>query len=158
MRSAVILWLRFLLVGILAGSLLGQVLVVLIAQANGREMPEVEHLVVPYAIAGIAAIVCFQVAVGCIWALLAMVESGRIYSTRALRWVEAIIWCGGTAAGIVVATAGHLLFLERLGGPGVPLGIMVALVTGSAFVLLMVVMRGLLATAIADRAELAEVI
>ncbi|WP_062515918.1 DUF2975 domain-containing protein [Demequina gelatinilytica] len=158
MRSVVIAWLRLLLVGILAGSLLGQVLVVLIAQANGKEAPEVEHLVVPYSIAGIAAILCFQIAVACIWALLTMVESGRIYTARALRWVEAIIWCGGTAAGIVVATAGHLLLFERLGGPGVPLGMMVAMVTGSAFVLLMVVMRGLLATAIADRAELAEVI
>lgn len=158
MNSHLITPLRFLLVGILAGSVLGQVLVVLIARANGQEAPEVAHLVAPYSIAGIAAILCFQVAVGCIWALLTMIDQGRIYSQRALRWVDAIVWCGGVAAAIVVLTAGHLLLIERLGGPGIPVIMLAALVGGSAFVLLMLVMRGLLVTAIADRAELSEVI
>ncbi|WP_062317815.1 DUF2975 domain-containing protein [Demequina maris] len=158
MNSAVINGLRALLVLVLVGSVLGQVLVVLIAQANGAEDPWFVGLEVPYSIAGIATIACFQAAVVSIWALLTMVATGRIYSRRALRWVAVIIWCGAIATGIVVATAANTWVVVGSHAPGVALGLVGSLVAGSTFVLLMIVMRGLLATAIADRAELAEVI
>ncbi|MFP5359756.1 MAG: DUF2975 domain-containing protein [Actinomycetes bacterium] len=158
MTSRVMAWLRFLLILVLVGSVLGQLLIPLIAADEGQRAPEVSHLVVPYSVAGILAVACLQAAVACIWALLGMVESGRIYTRRSLRWVEAIAWCGGLAAAICAATAAHLVGWEGIGGPGVILGGVAAVVAGGAFVLLMIVMRGLLAIAIADRSELAEVI
>jgi hypothetical protein len=52
----------------------------------------------------------------------------------------------------------HLLAFVGVGGPGAVLGLAACLAGGLAFVLLMVVMRGLLESAIADRTELDEVI
>ena len=63
-------------------------------------------------------------------------------------------WCFGAEASREI----HLLFVVGVGGPGVVLGLAACLVGGLAFVLLMVVMRGLLESAIADRTELDEVI
>ncbi len=59
------------------------------------------------------------------------------------------------SAGVLI----HLLFfVPGGGGPSVVLGLAACLVGGLAFVLLMIVMRGLLESAIADRTELDEVI
>ncbi|WP_062291260.1 DUF2975 domain-containing protein [Demequina phytophila] len=157
MTSAVITWLRFLLVLVFAGAFLGQLLVPVVAREQGDVFPEVEHLVVPYSIAGIAAIACLQAGIVCVWALLTLIGDARIFTPRALRWVDAMAACGGAAAGICALTAGHLLMTEG-GGPGIVLAGFAAMVIGGTFVLLTVAMRGLLAAAIADRAELAEVI
>ncbi|WP_062523163.1 DUF2975 domain-containing protein [Demequina silvatica] len=158
MTSAVITWLRFLLVLVLAGAFLGQLLVPVVAREQGEIFPEVEHLVVPYSIAGIGAIACVQAGIVCVWVLLSLIADRRIFTPGALRWVDAMARCGGAAAAICALTAGHLVMVEGLGGPGIVLAGFAALVIGGTFVLLTVAMRGLLAAAVADRAELAEVI
>lgn len=140
------------------GTLLAQVLVPLYARDTAMIYPEVEHLVVPYSIAGIAAIVCAQVALACVWRLLIMVAGGRIFTRDALRWVSAIIAAAGVAALICAATFWHMGWVERIGGPMVAIGLASSVVGGAAFMLLMTVMRSLLDAAIVDRDELAEVI
>ena len=52
----------------------------------------------------------------------------------------------------------HLILIEATGGPGALLALTFVVVASLGVALLMAVMRGLLAAAIADRAELAEVI
>jgi hypothetical protein len=146
--------LRVALVILLLGSVFAQVLVPVYASQVGTVNPEVAYLVVPYSMAAILFIACVQVALLVVWRLLSLVDSGVIFTRRALRWVDVIITCAVVAT---VLSAGVLVHMVRFvpGGGGPTIYFMLACIAGGlAFVLLMVVMRGLLETAIADRAEL----
>jgi hypothetical protein len=150
--------LRVVLVVLLFGTVLAQVLLPVFASEEGRIFPEVAYLVVPYSVAAILFIGCGQVALLVVWRLLSMVDGGVIFTRRALRWVDVITACGAVATALSAGVMIHMLgFVPGGGGPMIYyLGACV--VGGLAFLLLMVVMRGLLASAIADRTELDEVI
>ena len=158
MNRLAIQLLRVALVFLLLGSVLAQVLVPVIASETGTRFPEVAHLVVPYSVAGILVIACGQVALLAVWRLLSLVNGGVIFTRKALRWVDVITACAAVAAVLNAGTMIHLLFFVGVGGPGVVLALAANLAGGLAFVLLMLVMRGLLESAIADRAELEGVI
>lgn len=150
--------LRVALVVLLLGTVLAQVLVPVQATMVGTAIPEVAYLVVPYSVAAILFIVCVQVALLVVWRLLSLVDGGVIFTRRALRWVDVIIGCAVVAT---VLSAGVLIHMLRFvpGGGGPTIYFMLACIAGGlAFVLLMIVMRGLLESAIADRTELDEVI
>ena len=149
--------LRVVLVILLIGSVLAQILVPVVASRSAGIFPEVEYLVIPYSVAGILAIACVQVALLIVWRLLSMVDGGVIFTRRALRWVDGIIACAVVATVLCAGPLIHLLAVHG-GGPGILVGLAACLAGGLAFVLLMVVMRGLLVSAIADRTELDEVI
>jgi hypothetical protein len=157
MNELVIRLLRVALVVLLLGSVLGQVLVPLFASQAAKTFPEIEYLVVPYSVAGILVIACGQVALLVVWRLLSLVSSGVIFTRSALRWVEVITICGAVAMVLSAGVMTHLLAVHG-GGPGIILGLAATLACGVTFVLLMIVMRGLLESAIADRAELDGVI
>ena len=150
--------LRVALVFLLLGTVFAQLLVPVAASQFGTANPEVAYLVVPYSVAAILFIACVQVALFVVWRLLSLVDGGVIFTRRALRWVDAIIACAIVATVLSVGVLVHMLgFVPGGGGPMIYY--MVVCVTGGlAFVLLMVVMRGLLESAIADRSELDEVI
>ena len=150
--------LRVALVVLMLGTVLAQVLLPVFASEEGRIFPEVAYLVVPYSVAGILFIACVQVALLVVWRLLSLVDDGVIFTRRALRWVDVITACAAVATVLSAGVLIHLLFFVGIGGPGVVLGLPACLAGGLAFVLLMVVMRGLLESAIADRTELDEVI
>jgi hypothetical protein len=150
--------LRVALVVLLLGTLLAQVLLPVFASEEARIFPEVAYLAVPYSVAGILFFACVQVALVVVWRLLSLVEDGVIFTRRALRWVDVITACAAVATVLSAGVLVHLLFVVGVGGPGVVLGLPACLAGGLAFVLLMVVMRGLLESAIADRTELDEVI
>jgi hypothetical protein len=150
--------LRVALVVLLLGTVLAQVLLPVFASEEGRIFPEVAYLVVPYSVAGILFIACVQVALLVVWRLLSLVDDGVIFTRRALRWVDVITACAAVATVLSAGVLIHLLFFVGIGGPSVVLGLPASLAGGLAFMLLMVVMRGLLESAIADRTELDEVI
>ena len=150
--------LRVALVVLLLGFVFAQVLLPVVAHAAGTTYPELAYLVVPYSVAGILAIACGQVALLLVWLLLSLVSGGVIFTRRALRWVDVITACAAVATVLTAGPMIHLLFFVGVGGPGVVLGLAACLAGGLAFVLLMIVMRGLLESAIADRTELDEVI
>jgi hypothetical protein len=149
--------LRVALVVLLLGTVLAQVLLPVFASEEGGIYPEVAYLVVPYSVAGILAIACGQVVLLVVWRLLSMVNGGGIFTRRALRWVDVITACAVVATVLSAGPMIHLLFFVGVGGPLI-LWLAACLAGGLAFVLLMVVMRGLLESAIADRTELDEVI
>jgi hypothetical protein len=149
--------LRVALVVLLLGAVLAQVLLPVFASDEGGIYPELAYLVVPYSVAGILAIACGQVALLVVWRLLSMVGGGVIFTRRALRWVDVITACAAIATVLSAGPMIHLLFFVGVGGPLI-LWLGACLACGLAFVLLMVVMRGLLESAIADRSELDEVI
>jgi hypothetical protein len=150
--------LRVALLVLLLASVLAQVLVPVYASQVGARFPEVAHLVVPYSLAAILFIGCGQLALLAIWRLLSLVDGGIIFTRRAVRWVDVIVTCGAAATFLTVLVLIHMLrFVPGGGGPMVYY-LAGCIAAGIAFVLLMVVMRGLLLAAVADRAELDEVI
>ena len=149
--------LRVALVVLLLGTVLAQVLVPVYASQVGTTFPEVAYLVVPYSVAAILFIACGQVALLVVWRLLSLVDDGVIFTRRALRWVDVIAACAAVATVLCAGPIVHLLFFVGVGGPLI-LWLAAILAGGLAFVLLMVVLRGLLESAIADRTELDEVI
>jgi hypothetical protein len=96
-------------------------------------------------------IVTLQVSAVCIWQLLTMVRRGSVFSPAAFRYVDVIIGA--------VATASVLLFLVAvLLAPGSVAPGIVGLICGASLVtagiaLLVLVMRMLLAQAVAREAE-----
>ena len=150
--------LRVALVVLLLGTVFVQVLLPVFASEEGRIFPEVAYLVVPYSVAAILFIGCGQVALLAVWRLLSMVDGGVIFTRRALRWVDVIIACAAVATVLSAGVWIHMVaFVPGSGGP-MFYYLAACVACGLAFVLLMVVMRGLLLAAVADRAELDEVI
>ena len=150
--------LRVPLVIPLLGTVLAQVLLPVFASEEGRIFPEVAYLVVPYSVAAIIFIACGQVALLVVWRLLSMVNGGVIFTRRALRWVDVITACAAVATALSAGVLIHMLGFVPDGG-GLMIYYLAACVAGGlAFVLLMVVMRGLLESAIANRTELDETI
>jgi Protein of unknown function (DUF2975) len=139
-------------------SVFAQIAVPAYASEVGARFPEVAHLVVPYSVAAILFIGCGQVALLAIWRLLSLVDGGVIFTRRAVRWVDVMVGCGVVATILTIAVLIHMLgFVPGGGGPMIYY-LVGGIAGGLAFVLVMVVMRGLLLSAVADRAELDEVI
>jgi hypothetical protein len=150
--------LRVALIVFLLISVLVQVLVPVWASGEGARVPEVAYLVVPYSVAAILFIACGQVVLLAVWRLLSFVGEGIIFTRRAVRWVDVIIVCAAVAATLTAIVLVHMLgFVPDGGGPTVYL-LAVCIALTLAFALLMIVMRGLLEAATADRAELDGVI
>ena len=129
---------QVILVVLFLGTVVAQLLIPLVAAEAGRLYPEVA-LVAVFRLAGLSA-------------------GGRVFARGALRWVDVVI---GAALAVAALSAGvwvHLILIEATGGPGALLALTFVVVASLGVALLMAVMRGLLAAAIADRAELAEVI
>jgi hypothetical protein len=151
-------FLRVALVVLLLGTVLAQVLVPVFASEVGTTFPEVAYLVVPYSVAAILFIGCGQVALLVVWRLLSLVSGGVIFTRRSVRWVDVITSCAAVATVLSAGVLIHMLgFVPGGGGPMIYY-LAACVAGGLAFVLLMVVMRGLLVSAIADRTELDEVI
>src|SRR5450759_3924997 len=150
--------LRVALVVLLLGTVLAQVLVPVFASEVGTTFPEVAYLVVPYSVAAILFIGCGQVAALGGWRRLSLVSGGGIFSRRSVRWVDVIASCAAVATVLSAGVLIHMLGFVPGGGGPMHYYLAACVAGGLAFVLLMVVMRGLLVSAIADRTELDEVI
>ncbi|MGP3533341.1 DUF2975 domain-containing protein [Microbacterium sp. RD1] len=145
----------------LAGSVFVQVVIVPLVWVDLENEPLAGR--VSLVVLAVLGIVTMQVFAVCVWQLLALVGRGAVFSDAAFRYVDIII--GAIAAASVLALVLAVLLAPGGAAPGV-----VALVGGASFVLggmalLVVVMRTLLAQAIAReqealqlRAELSEVI
>lgn len=121
-------------------------------------MTEVQHLIWPFAIIGILAIVCFQVVLGTIWHLLTLADRGAIFSGTALRSATILAVACGAATVFAAYPFFHLLFVLHLGGPGVILGFLGVGAVGTTITLLILTLRTILEAAISNRLELDEVI
>ncbi len=143
------------LVVLLLGSVLAQLLVPVYASQVATTHPEVAYLVVPYSVAAILFIACGQVALLTVLRLLSMIGGGVIFTPRALRWVDVITACVVVATVLSVGVWIHMRAYVPGGGGPATLYLTAGVVAGLAFVLLMIVIRGLLESAIADRTALA---
>jgi len=153
MSTIVVPTLRAVLAVAFAGSLavLG-VMVPLLAADLDDLSPEAEHLRVPVLVIVVLGILTVQVVLVCVWRLLSMVRAGTVFSHASFRYVD-IVLGAVTAAALLVFALGVVLAPGEAVAPGVVLlvggaGVLVVLAA-----LVVLVLRMLLAQAVARDAQ-----
>lgn len=161
-----ILALRAVLVLALAGSVFVQAVMVPLLAVDleedfNRDVADVRVAIIVIVLLGI---VLTQVVMVCVWRLVTMARAGTVFSHAAFRYVDVVI-AAIAAASLLTFVLGVVLAPGEAAAPGVVLliGGLAVLIAGVALVV--VVMRALLAQAVARdveaqglRAELDEVI
>jgi hypothetical protein len=165
MGRLTILALRIVLVNALAGSLFVQaVMLPLISRDLRGADGEVLALRAPLLVLIALGILTTQVVMVCLWRLVTMVRRGTVFSHAAFRYVDVII-AAVAAAALLLYLLGVVLAPGTAVAPGIVLLIGGAATVVAGIALVVVVMRSLLAQAVARdveahhlRAELDEVI
>ena len=133
------------LVVVLTGTVVVQVLLALQADATGREFPEVEHLVVPYAAAAIGAVALLQVALFAGWRILSTVAVARLPSAQAMTWLDVIIVCTAGFSTLSLLVLLHVVLVVTAAGALLPL--VACVVLGGSSTSSLIGVRDLLRTA-----------
>ncbi|GGW23875.1 DUF2975 domain-containing protein [Streptomyces galilaeus] len=165
MGRLTVLALRGVIVALLTGSVFVQAVIVPLL---GRDLDEADtELAYPpaaFLVTVILGIVTAQVVLVCVWRLVTMVRRGTVFSHAAFRYVHIVIGAF-VAAALLMFTLGVLLAPGEAVAPGVVLLIGGAVMAILGVALIVLVLRMLLAQAVARdveatrmRAELAEVI
>lgn len=148
--------LRAVLVALFAGSVFVQaVMVPLLAKDLEGLNPEYAYLRIPFLAIMVLGMVTGQVVLVCVWRLVTMVRRGTVFSHAAFRYVHIIIGAVVAAALVVFSLAVTLAPGEAV-APGIVLlicGVSLAIL-GVALVVL--VLRMLLAQAVARDVEAAQ--
>jgi hypothetical protein len=145
--------LRIVLVGALVGSVLVQtVMVPLLATDLDGADPEVLGLRPHLIVIIVLGIVTTQVVMVCVWRLLTMVRRGTVFSHAAFRYVDVVIGAIAAAA-LLLFALGFLLAPGEAVAPGIVLLIGGAAAVTAGIALVVVVMRQLLAQAVARDSE-----
>ena len=153
MSRLTILALRLVIAGGLLGSLFVQtVMVPLLAIDMRGADPEVLALRAPLIVIVVLGIVTVQVVMVCVWRLLTMVRRGTVFSHAAFRYVDVVIGAVAVAS-LLLFGLGVLLAPGEAVAPGVVLLIGGAAVLVAGIGLVVLVMRTLLAQAVARDAE-----
>jgi hypothetical protein len=153
MGRLTIVALRIVLGAVLVGSLLVQaVMVPLVAidlDEAGSELADVRGPIIVILVLGIMTI---QVTAICVWRLLTMVRRGTVFSPAAFRYVD-VVFGAAAAASLLTFAFGVALAPGEAVAPGVVLliGGLAVLVAGVALIVL--VLRMLLAQAVARDSE-----
>jgi len=136
-------------VGVLLAALLGLQAWVVPNVADGfaQIAPEFEGLRTPgVALVGIL-LLCVQLALLCVWRLLALAGDGRLFEDRSFRWVDAIIGCVGAAMVLVVVGCG-VIGEAGAGSPFILVLCVLAVALGLAIALLLGALREVLRRAV----------
>ena len=153
MSRLTILALRLVIAGGLLGSLFVQtVMVPLLAIDMRGADPEVLALRTPLIVIVVLGIVTVQVVMVCVWRLLTMVRRGTVFSHAAFRYVDVVIGAVAVAS-LLLFGLGVLLAPGEAVAPGVVLLVGGAAVLVAGIALVVLVMRTLLAQAVARDAE-----
>ncbi|MGP0224498.1 DUF2975 domain-containing protein [Paenarthrobacter sp. NCHU4564] len=158
-----ILALRLVIAMVLAGSLFVQVWMVPLISADLSNAGAPDGLRIAFLVIVVLGIACVQVVAFCVWRLLTMVRRGTVFSHGAFRFVDVIFWAVAIAAVLVFSIA--VLLAPGDVAPGIVMLICGAALMTGGVALLVLVLRTLLAQAVARdveaaglRAELDEVI
>jgi uncharacterized membrane protein YedE/YeeE len=145
--------LRFVLVGALIGSVLVQtVMVPLLATDLDGADPEVLDLRPQLVVIIVLGILTTQVVMVCVWRLLTMVRRGTVFSHGAFRYVDVVIGAIA-AASLLLFALGVVLAPGETVAPGLVLLVGGAAAVTAGIALVVVVMRQLLAQAVARDSE-----
>jgi len=147
--------LRITLAIIFCGAILVQLFVLpMFISEILTQYPAVAQLATPYKWVVVLGILCLQICLVAIWALLNKVEHQEIFSPNALPWIDTFISACVIAGFLVLALGFHLLVIVNVGGPGVLLAVAGGIVIPAGLALLMKVMRQLLNSAITMNRQL----
>ena len=163
MGKLAVLALRLVIGVVLAGSLFVQVWMVPLLSTDLEQAGAPEAARIAFLVIVVLGILCVQVVAVCVWKLLTMVRRGTVFSNGAFKFVDIIFWAVSAAAGLVFSIA--VLLAPGDVAPGVVLLICGAALMVGGVALVILVLRTLLAQAVARdveaaglRAELDEVI
>ncbi len=145
---------RVVLAVALAGSLFVQaVMVPLLATDLNEDLgQDVAAVAVPILVIIVLGIVTIQVCMVCVWQLLTMVRRGTVFSPAAFRYVDVVIGAIAAASALMFGL-GVVLAPGESAAPGVVLLIGGAAVLIAGVALIVVVLRMLLAQAVARDTE-----
>jgi hypothetical protein len=153
MGRLTVMTLRTVLAVVLAGSLFVQgVMVPLLAIDLDGLDPDYAYLRAPLLIIAVLGIVTIQVVLVCVWRLLTMVRRGTVFSDAAFRYVDVVIGAIA-AASLLTFVLGVTLAPGEAVAPGIVLLIGGAGVLVAGIALIVLVLRMLLAQAVARDAE-----
>lgn len=154
MGKATVLAVRIVLALVLVGSLFVQVVMVPLMAIDLAHLlaPEDAHLRVPLIVIAVLAILTVEVAVVCVWQLVTMARRGTVFSHAAFRYVNVIIIAVAVAS-VLTFALGVLLAPGEAVAPGVVLLIGGAGVLIAGVALIVLVLRALLAQAVARDAQ-----
>ena len=150
MGNTALLALRIVLVLGLAGSLFVQAVMVPLLAIDLDEAPEAVR--VPVIVIVLLGILTTQVTMVCVWRLLTMVRRGTVFSHAAFRYVDVVIGAVAVASVLTFALGATLAPGEAV-APGIVLLIGGAGLMVAGVALLVLVLRTLLAQAVARDAE-----
>ncbi|MFJ8085868.1 DUF2975 domain-containing protein [Streptomyces sp. NPDC096205] len=145
--------LRAVLVGLLAGSVFVEAVMVplLGLHLDGLD-PDHAYLRTPLLLIIVLGVVTAQVVLVCVWRLVTMVRRGTVFSPAAFRYVDVVTGAFGAAALLVFALAVVLAPGEAV-APGIVLLICGAALAVMGVALVVLVLRMLLAQAVARDVE-----
>ena len=154
MGSLTVLALRVVLAMVLAGSLFVQAVMVPLLAIDLKEDfdPSLADVRVPVIVIVVLGIVTVQVTAVCVWRLLTMVRRGTVFSPGAFRYVH-IMFGAAAAASLLTFALGVVLAPGEAVAPGIVLLIGGAAVMIAGVALIILVLRMLLAQAVARDAE-----
>ncbi|TMR95244.1 DUF2975 domain-containing protein [Nonomuraea basaltis] len=156
MGKLTVLTLRAMLVALLAGSVFVQTAMVPLLAIDLEALnADLAHLRTPFLVITVLGVVTVQVVLVCVWRLATMVRRGTVFSHAAFRYVDVVI-------GAIVAAAFLMFALGVILAPGDPVPPGMVLLIGGAGVailgvaLIVLVLRMLLAQAVARDVEAAQ--
>ncbi|HEX4402194.1 MAG TPA: DUF2975 domain-containing protein [Galbitalea sp.] len=148
--------LRVLLGCLFLGGVVGQVWTIpQVATDMEKVNPEVSYLELPYLVLAIATVLCAQVVIVALWALLSRVRRKTVFLAGALPWLDTMIVASILATVLPLAVEVHLLAIVGAGPPTILILLTVTAIASAAFVLLTVLARHVLRVGIGLRDELA---
>jgi hypothetical protein len=150
MGNLAVLALRAVLAMCLVGSLFVQVVMVPLLAIDLDEAPA--GVRVPVVVIVLLGIGTIQVSMVCVWRLLTMVRRGTVFSHAAFRYVDVVIGAAAVAS-LLMFGLGVTLAPGEAVAPGIVLLIGGAAVLIAGVALLVLVLRMLLAQAVARDAE-----
>jgi hypothetical protein len=155
MGKLTVLALRAVLAALLAGSVFVQtVMVALLANDLEDVGTDLEYGPIPILVITVLGIVTAQVVLVCVWRLVTMVRRGTVFSHAAFRYVHVVIGAF-VAAAVLVFALGVVLAPGEAVPPGIVLLLGGAGLAVLGVALVVVVLRMLLAQAVARDVEAA---
>ncbi|MEE2523299.1 DUF2975 domain-containing protein [Pseudarthrobacter sp. J47] len=151
MGKLTILALRVVLALVLAGTLFVQVWMVPLVAIDMEQAGAPAEVRIPFLVIVVLGLLMVQVTAVCVWRLLTMVRRGTVFSNAAFRYVDIIFGAVAVAAVLVFALA--VMLAPGDVAPGIVLLICGASLMIGGVALLVLVLRTLLAQAVAVDAE-----
>lgn len=159
MGKLTVLALRAALAVVFAGSLFVQAVIVPLLFIDMKELePALAYIRTPFLVIVVLGALTVQVILVCVWRLVTMVRRGTVFSHDAFRYVDVVIGAIVSAAllmfslAVLLASMNHRVPEDAV-APGIILLMCVTVVAILGVALIMVVLRMLLAQAIARDVE-----